>query len=764
MTEYLSPLDDFLSGNSATAYTYMGAHRAHMFGRDGVVFRVWAPQAKSVSVVGDFNHWDKEANYMGKISDAGVWECFISDEIDNDSIYKYCVETQWGDRYLKADPYAFYSELRPDNASKFYDISGYPWQDEKWLKNRTDNLDKPVNIYEIQAGSWKKYDFGYGESYNYRSLADDLVPYLKSMGYTHVEVMPITEYPFDGSWGYQVTGYFAPTSRYGEPKDFMYFVDKCHQAGIGVIMDWVPAHFPKDGHGLGRFDGSACYEYEDWRKGEHKEWGTYVFNYSRYEVKSFLISSANFWISEYHIDGIRMDAVASMLYLDYNRNDGEWVPNMFGGKEHLEAVDFLKQLNSTLFSLHPGLMMIAEESTAWPQVTKPAEDGGLGFNYKWNMGWMNDMLAYVREDPLYRPYHHDKITFSLVYAFSENFILPISHDEVVYGKGSLINKMPGDLETKTAGVKAFMAYMMTHPGKKLTFMGTEIGQFHEWNFEKQLDWHLLAEEPNKSLNHFFSALNHFYIDNPPLWQVDYSWEGFQWICHSDNEHSIISFRRIDKNKNEILVVVNFQPVLREKYRIGVPVYGKYKEVFNTDEVQFGGKGRVNGEVTAVRTKADGMNQSMTITVPPMSAVMFKLKEKLAAAQKKSVKEEVSAAETEKSAAAKTEDKPAARAEKQTAARKTDASKRSNSVKVKKVPPALRKAAGAEKKQVQKPKSVKRENESSARTKTKPKETEKSVNLPETKAPEAVKKKTAAPKDAVQKTKTEEPKTSAASSR
>ncbi len=635
MADYLSPMDDFLSGNSLTAYKYMGAHRASMFGREGVVFRVWAPQAKSVSVVGDFNGWVVDANYMGKISDAGVWECFISDAVDVGSIYKYCVETQWGERFMKADPYGFYSEMRPSNASRFYEIEGYQWNDEKWLSERSDNLERPLNIYEVHAGSWKKYDFGQGESFGYRALGDELVPYLKEMGYTHVELMPLTEYPFDGSWGYQVTGYYAPTARYGEPKDLMYFVDKCHQAGIGVILDWVPAHFPKDGHGLARFDGSACYEYEDWRKGEHKEWGTYVFNYSRYEVKSFLISSANFWIEEYHIDGIRMDAVASMLYLDYNRKDGEWAANCFGGKEHLEAVDFLKQLNSSLFERHPNIMMIAEESTAWPMVSRPVSEGGLGFNYKWNMGWMNDMLAYLREDPLYRPYHHNKITFSLVYAFSENFILPISHDEVVYGKCSLINKMPGDLEQKVAGVKSFVTYMMTHPGKKLTFMGSELGQFNEWNNEKQLDWQLLANEPNASLHKFFAAINHFYLEHAQLWQVDYSWEGFSWIRHDDNEKSIISFIRSDKAGNQLIVVVNFQPVLREDYRIGVPFAGKYAEVFNTDSVEFGGGGVQNsGLIPTKRGEWDQQKQSITITVPPMSALVFELKEKAAPKEKK----------------------------------------------------------------------------------------------------------------------------------
>ena len=635
MADYISPLDDFLSGNSLSSYHYMGAHRANMFGREGVVFRVWAPQAKSVSIVGDFNNWDIDANHMGKVSDAGIWECFISDVIDTYTIYKYCVETQWGERFMKADPYAFYGELRPSNASVFYDLEGFEWNDAKWMEERTSNMDKPLNIYEVQAGSWKRYNFGEGESFNYRDLADELVPYVKEMGYTHIEFMPLTEYPFDGSWGYQVTGYYAPTSRYGEPKDLMYLIDKCHQAGIGVIIDWVPAHFPKDAHGLARFDGSACYEYEDWRKGEHKEWGTYVFNYSRYEVKSFLMSSANFWLQEYHIDGIRMDAVASMLYLDYNRKDGEWAPNFYGGKEHLEAVDFLKQLNTNLFAAHPDIMMIAEESTAWPMVTKPVSMGGLGFNFKWNMGWMNDMLAYLREDPLYRPYHHDKITFSLVYAFSENFVLPISHDEVVYGKCSVMNKMPGGLEMKSQGIKAFTAYMMTHPGKKLTFMGTEFAQFNEWNCNSQLDWHLLANEPNASIHKFFKAMNHFYLENSPLWEDDFTWHGFQWIRHSDNEVSTVSFRRIDKSGNELIILVNFQPVKRDDYRIGVPYRGKYKEVFNTDCDEFGGYGHINPEeIASDDISYDDLDQSISITLPPLGAAIFKLTEKFPPKPKK----------------------------------------------------------------------------------------------------------------------------------
>ncbi len=620
-------LTSFLGGYSSDAYKFMGAHRAEMFGKNGVVFRVWAPNAKYVSVVGDFNNWDNDANPMGKIDECGIWECFIADVIDNMSVYKYCVETAWGDRILKADPYAFYAERRPNTASMFFDIDKYEWNDSEWITNKQPVYERPMNVYEVHVGSWKKHNFGEGESFSYRELAEDLVPYVKDMGYTHIEVMPITEYPYDGSWGYQVTGYFAPTSRYGTPDDFKYLVDKCHQAGIGVIIDWVPAHFPKDAHGLARFDGTACYEYEDWRKGEHKEWGTYVFNYSRFEVKSFLLSSANFWLEEYHIDGIRMDAVASMLYLDYNRKDGEWEANCFGGKEHLEAVDFIRQLNETLFAQHPEVLMIAEESTSWPMVSKPTSMGGLGFNYKWNMGWMNDVLRYMAVDPLFRPYHHDNLTFSLIYAFSENFILPISHDEVVYGKGSLINKMPGDYHQKFAGVRAFIGYMIAHPGKKLTFMGSELGQFDEWNFNEQLQWHLLGFEKHRALNHFFKSINHFYKENSPLYEVDFSWEGFQWICHDDYQQSVISFRRIDKKGNELVVVCNFQPVRRDFYRIGVPNRGVYKEVFNTDLAEFGGSDVRNiDRIETQDTDSHGQKQSISLTLPPLSVTMYKLVE------------------------------------------------------------------------------------------------------------------------------------------
>lgn len=628
------PLDRFLAGDSVRAYEFLGSHFTNWDNRYGVVFRVWAPNALSVSVVGDFNDWNRDANYMYRISDSGVWEVFI-EGVQEYACYKYCVETPWQERRLKTDPYAFHCELRPDNASRVYNIDGYEWHDDSWYQYKKEHPHKtqPINVYEMNAGSWRKSEDG--KMLSYRELADELIPYVKQMGYTHIEFMPLTEFPFDGSWGYQVTGYYAATSRYGEPKDLMYFIDKCHENGIGVILDWVPAHFPKDGHGLARFDGTGCYEYEDWRIGEHKEWGTYIFNYGRYEVKSFLVSSAMFWLDMYHIDGIRVDAVASMLYLDYNRKDGEWIPNMYGGRENLVAVDFLQNLNAAVHLYHPEAMMIAEESTAWPSVTGyPVEGMGLGFDYKWNMGWMNDMLSYISTDPLWRNYHHDTLTFSMVYAFSENFMLPISHDEVVYGKGSLINKMPGDYDRKFAGVRGFVSYMMAHPGKKLMFMGGEIGQFNEWNSNEQLEWNLLEYEKHRQLNHFFAEANKFYRDVPAMHENDYDWDGFQWVALDDYQNSVIAFRRIANDGSEILVVCNFQPVQRDKYRIGVPVAGTYEEVFNSESLEFGGCGVTNsGEIKSKRIKDHELNNSIEITLPPLGVMYFKLKKKAPAPKK-----------------------------------------------------------------------------------------------------------------------------------
>lgn len=616
------PLYLFHEGSNSNAYEYFGSHRKN---KNTVVFRVWAPDAKNVSVTGDFNDWSETENPMKQLKNSGgVWEAEIKN-IKPYDMYKYCITAADGRTLMKCDPYGFHMETRPGTATKYYEIDDcYEWHDEKWVEGRNGKniYESPVNIYEIHAGSWKQYDDG--NFYSYRALADALVPYVKKMGYTHIEFMPLTEYPFDGSWGYQVTGYFAATSRYGEPKDLMYLIDKCHENGIGVILDWVPAHFPKDANGLYEFDGGPLYEYSDPRKGEHYGWGTRVFDFGKNEVRSFLMSSASFWLKKYHLDGIRIDAVASMLYLDYDRKDGEWVPNKNGGNENLEAVEFLQKLNENIFRDFPYAMMIAEESTSWPMVTKPVFSGGLGFNFKWNMGWMNDILRYFSLDGFFRKYNHDCITFSMFYAFSENFVLPISHDEVVHGKKSLIDKMPGSYDEKFAGVRAFLGYMMAHPGKKLMFMGQEFGQFIEWNYEKGLDWLLLDYPKHRALQNYFKKINEFYKANPAFWQIDYSWEGFSWISSDDKDNSVIAFRRIDEKGKEIIVVCNFTNVERCDYRIGIPKKGAYKIVFNSDDVDFGGEGKGNkGKLKTESINMHGFEQSISLDLPPMSAIYIK---------------------------------------------------------------------------------------------------------------------------------------------
>ncbi|MBR3594299.1 MAG: 1,4-alpha-glucan branching protein GlgB [Clostridia bacterium] len=619
---------NFTSKLTDDAYKYMGCHKTER----GHIFRVWAPRAAYVSLVGDFNGWTVGADAMQ--NDGGIWtiEREGLSQYDN---YKYAITDQTGKTVLKADPYAFHAETAPGTASKVYDLDDFGWTDDEWISSKKDKniFESPVNIYEVHLGSWQKNDDG--TNIDYVTLAKRLAKYATEMGYTHIELMPVAEHPFDGSWGYQVSGYYAPTSRYGTPHDFMKFVDIMHKNGIGVILDWVPAHFPKDEFGLYRFDGTPTYEYEDPRIGEHKEWGTAVFDYGRVEVMNFLISNAVYWIKEYHVDGLRVDAVAAMLYRDYNRRDGEWVPNSYGGRENLDAIELLRRVNEYAFRADPSIIMAAEESTAWPMVTKPADVGGLGFNFKWNMGWMNDMLRYVSLDPIYRKYNHECITFSFFYAFSENFVLPLSHDEVVHGKCSLIGKMPGEYEDKFSSLRAFYAYMMAHPGKKLLFMGQEFAQFAEWDYKRELDWLLLDYQKHAEMQQFVKKLNKLYLKASQLWEIDYSWEGFNWIANDDNEQSIISFRRTDKSGKEIIVVCNFVPVKREGYRIGLPYEGEYKLLLNTDAPEFGGWGdEVKQKIVSEAEPMHGCNQSAEFTLPPLSVLYYEFKPTAARGRKK----------------------------------------------------------------------------------------------------------------------------------
>ncbi|MBE7059197.1 MAG: 1,4-alpha-glucan branching protein GlgB [Ruminococcaceae bacterium] len=609
-------INEFSAGLSSHAYEFMGCHKTD----NGFVFRVWAPNAKSVHLTGKFNGWNENSLPMNNIG-YGIWEVAAENAQVFDE-YKYYIEKRDGGFVYKSDPYAFHACTRPENASKVYDIEGFDWTDAEYLEEKSAEsvLSEPVNIYEVHLGSWKLYEDG--NYFSYRKMADELVKYVKKMGYTHIELLPVSEYPFDPSWGYQVTGYYAPTSRYGTPHDFMYFVNRFHEEGIGVILDWVGAHFPKDENGLYEFDGTCLYESSDSLMNEHPDWNTRIFNYGRNEVKSFLISNVIYWLEKYHIDGIRVDAVASMLYLDYGRKDGNWRPNKYGGNYNLEAIDFLRALNSAAFHFKPSVMMIAEESTAFPMVTKPGYDGGLGFNFKWNMGWMNDMLGYMSTDPLFRKGRHNDLTFSLTYAFSENFILPISHDEVVHGKCSLIGKMPGEYDEKFDNLRAFLGYMMAHPGKKLNFMGNEFGQFAEWNFAKSLEWFMLDYDKHKRLHRFVRELNHFYLEHKQFWENDKNWDGFSWISNDDSQQSIISFIRRDSHGDEIIVVCNFCPVLREKYRIGVPQKGEYKPVFSSDSLKYGGKGTRLKKVKTLNSGMHGYAQSIEIKIPPLSTVYY----------------------------------------------------------------------------------------------------------------------------------------------
>ena len=666
----------FNSGDNFKSYEMLGSHKVKIDGVDGWRFAVWAPKAVSVRVVGDFNDWNGYDKMLERIETSGVWYGFFTD-IEEGMLYKYAIEAENGETYYKADPYAVKSELRPGTASVTKDISNnYKWGDKAWISARGKNstLTEPMNIYEIHIGSWKIHDDG--SFYTYRELADELVPYVKKMGYTHIELMPITEYPFDGSWGYQVTGFFSATTRYGESEDLKYLIDKCHKNHIGIIMDWVPAHFPRDAHGLRMFDGTPVYEYADPRLGEHKDWGTMVFDYSKSEVVSFLISSAYFWAEQYHIDGIRVDAVSSMLYRDYSRNDGEWVPNEYGGNGNLEAVDFLKKLNKIMGTEFPNFMMVAEESTAWPLVTTPPENDGLGFNYKWNMGWMNDTLRYMAMDPYFRKDNHSLLTFMMMYAYSENYILPLSHDEVVHGKGSMLNKMFGEYDEKFAAYRTLLGYYMTMPGKKMLFMGGEFGQMLEWRYDDQLEWNVLEIDKHKRLHQYVKDLNHFYMENKALWELDTSWDGFRWVNEADSENSVLSYIRRGRHAaDNVVVVANFTPVERPIYKIGVPLAGEYEVVFHSSAVKYGGNKRITKKVYKTKNmQFSDMMYTIEVAIDGNSVMFLKKKpaDKAAASKKKT-----NASKTAKKTTDKTESATAKKAAvKKTTATKTAAKKTS----------------------------------------------------------------------------------------
>ncbi|MBQ6815049.1 MAG: 1,4-alpha-glucan branching protein GlgB [Lachnospiraceae bacterium] len=692
----LQQLKKFNAGINYEVYKYLGAHPANRDGVKGYTFAVWAPMAKRVSVVGDFDQWDGRRHIMERIEDTGVFAIFIPGVKDGD-LYKYEIKKNDGMNVLKADPYGFCSQKRPDNASVVCDIEGFRWSDNQWIKKREKQIpsEMPMSIYEVHLGSWKKpvaeitEQEGEGEQvetdskslfYNYRELAPMLCDYVKDMGYTHIELMPVMEHPFDGSWGYQVTGYYAPTARYGTPEDFMYFVDYMHKNNIGVILDWVPAHFPKDEFGLARFDGTCLYEHLDPRQGEHPHWGTLIYNYGRPEVSNFLIANAMFWVNEYHADGIRMDAVASMLYLDYGKNAGEWVANIYGGHENLEAVEFLKHLNSQMKKRCPGALVIAEESTAWAAVTGDVEHDGLGFDFKWNMGWMNDFSSYMRCDPYFRKNNYNQLTFSMLYQYSEDYILVFSHDEVVHGKGSMIGKMPGDKESvRFANLRAAYGFMMAHPGKKLLFMGQEFGCYREWSEERELDWKSLDADKHKQLADYVKALNKLYTSNPSMYEQDDVPNGFEWMNCNNPDQSTVSFMRRGKNKDDmILVVCNFDTIQHEEFVIGVP-QGKYKEILNSDDIKFGGSGFVNSRTKVTKkVKADGRPDSLTIKLAPLSVAMFKFSpvaEKETTAKKAAAPKKEAAAKKVEAPKKETTAKKAETPKKETTAKKAEAPKK-----------------------------------------------------------------------------------------
>jgi 1,4-alpha-glucan branching enzyme len=617
----------FSEGTHLRAWEKLGAHVMTVGHFTGVHFAVWAPNAQRVSVIGDFNGWDGRVHQMRRLVPSGVWELFVPD-LQVGACYKYEVRTHAGHLLEKSDPYAQRFEVPPNSASIIWHDGQYEWNDTGWMNDRPSFAswhDRPMSIYEVHLGSWRRVpEQGY-RYLTYRELARDLIPYVREQGFTHIELMPVMEHPFSGSWGYQVIGFFAPTSRFGSPDDFRYFVDECHRHGLGVILDWVPGHFPKDPHGLARFDGTALYEHDDPRQGEHRDWGTLIFNYGRTEVRSFLLSSALYWLQEFHIDGLRVDAVASMLYLDYSRSHGEWIPNQYGGRENLEAVDFLQRLNTVTHGRLPGTITVAEESTAWPAVSRPTYVGGLGFTFKWNMGWMHDMLQYVQQNPVHRRWHHNQITFSMLYSFTENFVLPFSHDEVVHGKRSMLDKMPGDVWQKHATLRALYGYMFGHPGKKLMFMGSEFGQWREWDHDSSLDWHLLDEPLHRGLQTWVRDLNRTYEREPSLHEVDFEGQGFSWIDCQDNENSVISLIRRARNPQDFTVmVVNFTPVPRPGYRVGVPEAGWYREILNSDAWLYGGSNMGNGGgIHTEPAVAHGFEQSLTLIVPPLGFVLLK---------------------------------------------------------------------------------------------------------------------------------------------